>query len=163
MKKTLTILLVICSLGVMGQATTFDQDDFDILDTAAISFFDTASFSIINYSDEAFILSEPLISIEADGDGDTIYNFDGIVELIESKRDVVTLTDLMEYEQECYNDSTKFEGALFRMFDGTEFIGTRPKPYEHMTSYVKDTVIWSHKSCEFLGFITWLKAKYKID
>ena len=123
MKKTLTILLVICSLGVMGQKETTNIEIYP--------------YSISTQNTTTITLPRGTV--------------------------LITLDVLLEYQQECYNDSTKFEGALFRMFDGTEFIGTRPKPYEHVVSYVKDTVIWDHKSFELPEFITRIEIKYKIN
>lgn len=74
--------------------------------------------------------------------------------------ELIMIKLLLEYDKKCYDDSTKFEGAVYKLTDGTKFIGSRPKPYEYMTNYVKDTTYYYHRQPDFADFVRWAAKKY---
>ena len=155
MKKILilTTLLLIASLGAIAQAETFNQDDFGVIPFE--------------------IGSNPEILITISNE-DTIYNFDGIVEFIDSKRDVVTIEDLMEYENECRNDTIvtttcEYANEYIWEHDGyNEMISSnqlRKLGYEFDHIWVVSADPWKCnayfvKEPTLKGFIVWMKNKY---
>jgi len=67
------------------------------------------------------------------------------------------------YVKECFDDSTKFDGALLKTAGGYKFIAKKPNPKlgEFVNySYIKDTTIYNHKEPTFEGFMDYLKKKY---
>lgn len=62
----------------------------------------------------------------------------------------ITLQDLKDYQEYCYNDSSKTSGYVF-------FENDYGGHYEYMPHY-------THKTPTFEGFIEWMeKAKYRIE
>lgn len=64
-----------------------------------------------------------------------------------------------KYKQKCYNDSTEYKCAIYKpSWGGSDrFFADRPKPYQHIIGYIKDTVIWTHQPVIAEDFLNNLK------
>jgi len=73
--------------------------------------------------------------------------------------ELITITTkiLFQYEQECYNDSTRFEGAVYFTYKGEVIM--KSNLYSFMK--LRDTTFYTHKQPEFADFIKWLHKTLK--
>jgi len=137
MKKT-TILLLICSLGVMGQT----MEPLNI-DSSNIQF--------------ALALNPEYIIIDATPENTK--------EKDEWKMgESVPLGLFLVYEQECYNDSIfvkSFDNSVLRIKAVNGSIDLTQPTWTDAVCRIKEE--WIHTEPTFKGFITWLKTKYKIN
>ena len=72
---------------------------------------------------------------------------------------LVTIELFLQYENDCWNDSTYLKGAIYKRLNGITFVDVRPEPYETMINYIKDTVLYTHREPTFKGFLKWIKNR----
>jgi len=78
-----------------------------------------------------------------------------------SKVDTLTINLLLQYEQDCYNDSTEVTYGLFTDFQsGTTYKAVYvPDDSQDIVNLVGTENGYAHKPPTFEGFIVWLKEK----
>jgi hypothetical protein len=95
--------------------------------------------------------------------GETVLAMDSTFTITSYKGEkIITLSDLMEYEEECYNDSTEAAYDYYKWGNDTTIQSPSIDP-GHIMGYIGRKNIYIHKQPTFAGFIIWLKTKYKID
>ena len=78
----------------------------------------------------------------------------------EKKCDCITLQDLIDYQKECYNDSTLEYEYMIEYWNGVRFDTMYSKTIKRMPEcYITQIKKWIHKQPTFEGFIEYLKNK----
>ena len=158
--KTLTILLLITSLGAMGQTTlAFDSVSFGIMPKG---WSPTVKLHVSNRFNTSFTgcIEAPFTSLEIkDSYGNTVLKVDTIGNDLKWEfKTILTLEDLIEYEKECYNDSLNRELYYWSAFGTCEV-----KSIECINMNTGERYTEHFRDPTFKGFVIWLKAKYKIN
>lgn len=99
--------------------------------------------------------SLPFLGIDTDGvkSSDSLWYFNGSL--------FITLDMLLEYEKECYNDSTEVTFGYYQGRSGEFKAIYEYEPGAWSVNLIRTEQGYVHKESTFIEFIKWMSNKYK--